>query len=224
MPFQGQSSFPDREYLEQLLSHLEDQGRQELSLEERLLSSSDSQLKWLGDYLNDSSLNWQRRKLPVDDLTLTGTSPKWNLVIIDECKRSPQRFRERLRSDSNTVLQFSAAGWDERPILVRAEHGKLRVLDGMHRVIAAIRDDRSSVMAWVGTPAGKSQSQIQPGFVYALCRGYRRGIITEPQLVDTLRVLCSFSNVRQLIRQRLWQESELRPLLAKALGEKYEPT
>ncbi|MBI2984230.1 MAG: ParB N-terminal domain-containing protein [Candidatus Kerfeldbacteria bacterium] len=221
------STFPDPEYLGRLARHLKDkieQHQQGQPLEQLLMSCS-AAMNWIADFLTDPNVRWTKQELRVDDLWLTGTNPTWNAIIIDRCKRSPAELRAILRSDPQTAALFAEAEFDELPILVRVDDGKYKVLDGMHRVIAAIRDGRESVTAFVARLDGQPRPQCEPHVVYDLLRAYHRGINRDRQaLVVALRFLRhAYANVDRLLRERFskaWvPDDEMQAIIAEALQE-----
>lgn len=217
--------FPN-DVLRALVGNLEKKVAPYQSERDRLLMFAGAALNWLGDFLTDESVLWSREDaLPLDDLTLTGTGPEWNAVIIDQCGRSPARFRALLREDPKVRALFSEAIFTDEPILARYDEEKLKVLDGMHRVIAAIRDRRFTIRAYVATPTGQPKPHCEAHVVYDLLRAYQRGLNRDRgALVTALRFLRgSYANVDELLRIRFgskWiPDNGIQEIIAEALKD-----
>ncbi len=171
-----------------------------------LLATSGMLLNWVGDWLSDARVAWEFRKLPIDDLVLTGTNPEWNAIVIDQAERDPKKLR-LLFQDPAIRAKFDAATFRSDPILIRAEQRdegeKLLLLDGMNRTIAAIRDGITEVDAWIGRRKGASQAQVEAHVVYDLLRAHEQGRGSREDLVAALKFLrASFGNVDELLRER----------------------
>ncbi len=196
--------FPDREYTEILIDHLIRKTRQTNKPEDLLLMLSGASLNWIADFVLDESVAWEKREINVADLYLTGTNPEWNKIIIDRAQRSPEKLKRLMAEDSAVKTMLSNLVFDEVPILVRVDDGKLKVLDGMHRVVAAIRDNRKTVSAYIGTPSGNSKPLCEAHVIYDLLRAYQRSIHKDRQgLIAALRFLKNnYVNVESLLRDR----------------------
>lgn len=198
------TSFPDEKFLAILTKRQKERTEFFQSTEENLLTHAGANLNWIADYVLDLSVCWTKENLNIDDLYLTGTCPEWNAVIIEQCQRSSVKFRELLLQNEKITSMFKEAKFDDLPILVRYEKEKHKVLDGMHRVIGAIRDGHSEIIAFVGRLQGNPQPLCEPHVVYDLLRAYDRGINkNKADLIAALRFLKgSYSNVEMLLRKR----------------------
>ena len=200
------TTFPDPDYLANLVAHEQARFDREATDTERLLTLAGVSMNWLADILLDPNIEWMRQTLLVDDLYLTGTIPEWNKVIIDECQRSPRQLRERLAQDLAVRALFASVTSNPIPLLVRFDDDKYKVFDGMHRTIAAIRDDHTTIEAYVGRLAtGKNYRPVcEPHVVYDVLRPFLRKINTDKVgLRATLRYLLqSYSNVADLLKHR----------------------
>lgn len=198
------SPFPDEGYLRLLFLGMRQKRERFQGVMDHIQSESGALLNWTGYYLTDPNIAWERRSIPVDDLWLTGMGPAENAVIIDRCNRSPALLREALRTDPDVCELFYDATMNTMPILVRYEKGELKVLDGMHRAVAAIRDGVEKISAWVGTPTGEPRPQCEPHVVYDAIVAYQRGINPDRAgLVTTLRFFArAYSNIPLLLRER----------------------
>lgn len=216
-------NFPDKKYLQNLSRHTQSIIGRRLPLKNQLMAHSGVMLNWVSDYLTDSNIQWLKKKIKLDDLTLTGTNPRWNKIIIEKCERSPQKLRALFKTNKSLKSVFKTAKFSALPILVRLEKKKYSVLDGMYRVIAAIRDNKTGVAAFVAKKAGKPKPQCEPHVVYDLLRAYQRGLNKDRKaLITALRFLRkSYSNVTDLLKERFnkdWvRDEEIQKIIREAL-------
>jgi hypothetical protein len=206
------------------------QRKVELSIKDpvdMMLVYSGALLNWVGEYLSDESIAWSKRQLKVDDLTLTGTGPEWNKVIIEQAGRDPRRLR-KLFKDKRVRGMFQSATTSPVPILVRVEETeggrKLKVLDGMKRTIAAIRDGDEEITAWVAERRGKPAPEIEPHVIYDFLRAYDQRGGNKEDLVSGLRFLLhAYANTRYLLETRfssLWvMNTEIDKVVSDLLKE-----
>ncbi|OHA52137.1 MAG: hypothetical protein A3A97_04475 [Candidatus Terrybacteria bacterium RIFCSPLOWO2_01_FULL_40_23] len=201
---QLKTNFPDKEYLEVLISHFRKKALARQQPFEQLLTLSGVSMNWIADYIFDENVAWSKETLSVDDLSFTGTNSTWNKILLEQCERSPKRFRELLQNDSSILQLFADAKFNEVPILVRWEEKKYKVLDGMHRVVAAIRDDKEIIIAYVARHNGIPKTICEPHVVYDLLKAYHRKLNTDREgLIAALRFLkTSYANVEDLLRER----------------------
>jgi hypothetical protein len=215
------SKFP-KEYLEGLEQNHREKIEELLSVEERILMYSGARLNWIGEFINNKAISWELKTIPVDNLTLTGTGPEWNAIILDRAEGRPDKFRELLK-DPEIRKIFKDSKYIDIPILVRKENDKLKILDGMNRTIAAIRDDIFEIRAYIGTLNGNSLPVVEPHVVYDFIRAYQRGG-EETDFVAGLRFLAnSYSNVKTLLEERFngsWVRNEkVQKLIGEILGK-----
>lgn len=201
------STFPDQKYLHKLAKHMREQGEESLAENplEAIQVESGKRLNWIADYLTDKNMLWKKvKKFPIRQLILTGTNPDWNAVILDQCNGSPEALRTLLKTNPEIKTLFAATKFDDVEILIRLEEGKYSILDGMHRVIAAIRDGKTALDAFIAIPQEKPQPQCEPHVVYDFLRSYQRGINQDRTgLIIALKFLLkSYSNVKDLLRMR----------------------
>ncbi len=217
--------FPDADYLERLIAHVCAKVSEQQSPLERFQMHCNATMNWIADYLTDPNVRWTRETIATNDLYLTGTNPVWNGIIIDQCERSPARLANAMRDDPQVLAQFKDVAFDPLPILIRFEKDKLRVLDGMHRVVAAIRDGRNSIEAYVARHIGEPRPACEPHVVYDLLKAYHRGLNTDrTALITALRFLRrAYGNVDDLLRHRFikaWvPDDEIQAIIAEALNE-----
>jgi hypothetical protein len=197
-------NFPDPTYLEALARHLREQFEAHNSTLDRLVTYAGATLKWDGDFLTDPNVRWSKEALDINSITLTGVGPEWNKIIIEQCDRSPEKLRALIQTDAAVAKLAQGVPTDRQPIMVRADGDKLKTLDGMKRVIAAIRDGQDTIAAYVAHLDGKPRPQCEPHVIYDLLRSYERGINTDKDgLITALRYLRrSYANVDMLLRER----------------------
>lgn len=216
------SEFPD-EYLRGLEKNHKNKVEESLSTAERLLMYSGARLNWVGEYINDESIHWTLEKINVNNLTLTGTSPVWNAIIIDKADRNPEKLRQLLKNPKISKM-FKNSRYVDIPILVRKDGEKLKVLDGMNRTIAAIRDGIQKINAYVGIRTGSPNLIIEPHVIYDFIRAYQQGRGNEEDLKGGLRFLLdAYTNVRELLKTRLgpdWIKDEgIQQIIKEVLEE-----
>lgn len=197
------TNFPDKKYLDNLIRHEKEKSKFNDPMD-RLMAYSGMSLNWIADYVTDESIRWKKQKLPIKNLYLTGTKPEWNAIIIGQCQRSPQRLKELLKSNLRIKRIFQEAEFKNIPILVRYEDKEYKVLEGMHRAVAAIRDNRQTINAFVAYRKGKFRPRCEAHVIYDLLKAYHRGINKDRNdLIAALRFLSrSYTNVRSLLKNR----------------------
>jgi len=220
------TNFPDKKFLKKLLKNSKKKVDVSLDTTEQILIYSGSALNWIGDYITDKNAKWTKEKLNIDDLYLTGTNPKWNEIVIDKCKRSPRKLREYFKKNKGAKNLFKGVKYQNLPILVRYEGKQYKVLDGMHRTIAAIRDNRKEITAFVVSLRGSPKPQCEAHVVYDLLRSYNRGINrNKKDLISALRFLRhGYSNVEDLLKKRFSKpyipgDDEIQDIIRKSLGD-----
>lgn len=202
-------NFPDEKYRQRLIDHLAEKVNKHQTTIEKLSMHSSAAMNWIGDYLTDPHVRWEKKSVPIDDLYLTGTNPRWNPIILERAERSAEKLRVLMKDDSNINDLFTEAVFSPDPILIRYEDNRYKILDGMHRVIAAIRDDRNSVDAYVAfLDQRKPAPQCEAHVIYDLLRAYHRGLNHDRQgLITALLYLKkSYSNVEKLLRERFHKQ------------------
>ncbi len=218
---------PKTELPDEYLKGLEENHRKKiedlLDPAERLLMYSGARLNWIGEYINDENIHWTLETVPLDDLTLTGTNPGWNAITLTQAEASPAKLRELLK-DPKIAEVFKDAEYVEIPILVRREEDKLQLLDGMNRTIAAIRDAKEDIRAYIGTRVGEPAPTIEPHVIYDFIKAYHQRGGNEEDFKAGLRFLVkAYSNARDLIENRFSHEwvpdDKIQQLLKEVLDE-----
>lgn len=215
----------DNQILRALASHETEKVSAGLTDVERLMMTSGASLNWIADAITDAGWSWEQRTFNIDELTLTGTNPILNAVVIDRAERSPSKLRYILQQEPHTRALFSAAVWRATPIIVCRDGEKLKVLDGMHRTLAAIRDGRTSIESIVGTPPITLRPHCEPHVVYDLIRPWEQKRTTDRAgLVAALRYLRQvYGNVDELLQNRFgpaWiRDQEIQKMIQEALQD-----
>src|SRR3989344_8639287 len=119
-------------YIRNLIKHLRKTGVQSYQSELAMLCGA--KLNSIADYVNDRSIKWDKKRVLIDSLTMTGTNPRWNKILIKKCGRSPERLRKFIEASSIRKKYFMNVEYSNATILVRADGAELKVLDGMHRL------------------------------------------------------------------------------------------
>lgn len=220
------TTFPDLEYLEKLAETERARFEHTTSALDKLLTYSGAALNWMSDYLLDPLVSWRKETIAIDSLYLTGTSPEWNKVIIDEAERSPTKLHALIGSKPALRELFKNAQYDDSPILVRYEDDKNKVLNGMHRVIGTILDGRDHAEAFVGELTGQKHTPVcEPHVVYDFLRAYIRGTnLDRKGLVVALKFLRkAYSNVDDLLKNRFGPtgiaDDEIQAIIQDALTD-----
>lgn len=198
------TKFPDKKYLKELIKNLEAKNAKRQSYVDKLLMHSGAVLNWIGDYITDENAVWKKEKLLIDKLYLTGTNPEWNRIVIDICGRSPKKLREYFQKYSIATKIFKDAVFENIPVLVRYDEGKYKMLDGMHRAVAAIRDGKKYIYAYVARINGKPKPKCEAHVIYDLLKAYQRGIHRDSKGLESslLYLKKSYSNVERLLKNR----------------------
>ena len=221
-------NFPDEEYLRDLVEAQKKRTENYQTPAELLVMWSGATLNWIGDACTDPHTKWSKEHLAIDQLILTGTNPEWNEIIIKKAEKSPSKLAQLIKEDVAIAKMFSDAQWHEAPILVRADDtNSYAIFDGMHRVVAAIRDGRTEIIAWVArrdmnvpmVPACEAH------VVYDFLRAYQRGSNKDRQsLIIALKFLKkAYGNVEFLLKERFgptWiPNKDLQEIIAEVLAE-----
>lgn len=207
------TSFPDKTYLEQLLTFQRSLTNKQEDPIMELLAHSGANLNWIGDYLSDQSLTWEKENLSLDQLWLTGVNPQWNKYIIDEAKRDPMNFRKLAEEHPEFHEWMKETALSNLAILVRYEDAKYKVLDGMHMVLFGLLNKQETIEAYIAYPNSYPQPQCEAHVVYDFFRSYTRGINKDRDgLIAALKFMNkSYVNVKDLLLDRLgptWQSHD----------------
>ncbi len=219
------SSFPDKKLLHDIADAESAKVAAWQSDTDRIVTASGALLNWVGDILSDEGWTREEQAVDVDALTLTGTNPAWNAIVIDRAERSPKKLRELWATERETRQPFESIAHDARPILVRREGNELKVFDGMHRTLAAIRDGKPILAALIGTPPSVPRPTCEAHVVYDLLRPWQQHRTTDRAgLLAALRYLRrTYGNVDSLLVERfgpVWiPDQELQSIIQEALRD-----
>jgi len=219
------TSFPDEQYLKEFADFEAAKAGQRQTDVDRILTSSGVLLNWVGDFLSDPSWKWEKKHLVINDLTMTGTHPEWNEIIIKQAERSPQKFRAMLAADPKLRDLFQDAKLSDRPIMAWQHGDKLKVFDGMHRVIAAIIKGQTEIDGFIGTPPATPKPRCESHVVYDLLRPFLQKRTTDRVgLIAALKYLrVVYANVDELLTTRFskdWaDDDEVQKIISTALAD-----
>ncbi|MFA6198307.1 MAG: hypothetical protein WC734_04110 [Patescibacteria group bacterium] len=219
------SNIPDAEYLTDMVKHMRHKFERHNGALEQLLVYTGALLNWVGDFMTDPNVSWTKEDVEVEKLYLTGMGPDENAFIIDQAKRSPRQLQVILHNNHEAQALFAKHTFDPLPILVRLDEDKIKVIDGMHRVIGAIKEDQITITAYFARQTGIPQPHCEPHVIYDLLRAYERGINKDTAgLITALRFLRqSYFNVEQLLRERFnegWiNNPETREIIRQVLND-----
>lgn len=193
-------------YLNQLAQNHQENVVSNRPPEELLLMYSGALLNWVGEYINDESIKWTFQNLPVDSLTLSGTGPEWDKIIRGYAEMSPAKLRELMKNEEIARV-FANATNNGLPILVRKDEDNLKVLDGMNRVISAIRDGQVEIEAYIGERISEPKPIIEPHVLYDFIRAFKQRGGNAADFKGGLRFLVSsYANAKELLEKRFSEE------------------
>lgn len=219
----NETKFPDNKYLKNLVKNLEAKNAKRQSNIDKLLMHSGAAMNWIADYITDDNVIWKKEKLLVDKLYLTGTNPEWNKIVIDICERSPKKLRKYFKDYPEASKIFKVAAFESIPVLVRYDEGKYKILDGMHRIIAAIRKGKKYIIGYVARIKNRPKPKCEAHVIYDILRAYQRGINKDSKRLETsLSYLKkSYNNVKWLLKNRFnenWVHDEkIQKIIKKVL-------
>lgn len=193
-------------YLEKLAQNHEKKAMANTTPAEMLLVYSGALLNWVGEYINDKSINWKLQKIALDSLTLSGTGPEWDSIIRNKAQLSPAKLRDLMKDESIHAV-FAGATNSGLPILVRKDGDQIKILDGMNRVISGIRDGQAEIEAYVGERTGEAEPMIEAHVIYDFIRAYKQRRGDAEEFKAALRFLVShYVNARKLLETRFSDE------------------
>ncbi len=196
------------------------------------LAVSGVSLGYIADCVMQENIIWREKELKLDDLWLAGTHPDWDKIIVEECHRSAKELRGFINSNSQATKLFPDFTFCDVPILVKFEEGKYKVLDGMKRVLAAIKGGKETIGAFVAEtmqipgravtfPGHKCEARV----IYNLLNAYQLKINMDRNgLIMALRFLRnSYGNVGYLLKHRFsnswFQGEEMQNIISESLKD-----
>ncbi len=217
-------------YIEGLADHEDEKSKSFLDPRKRILVNAGIRLNWIGDFLANPNIKYQKTEVPINQVLFTGTTPDWNNVLIDKCERSVDKFLKLIEQDEEIKKRFThEASFGNEPILMRGpdEKGFYRVFDGMHRFVGAVAEKRKTVMAYVPINEDKHLPVCEPHTVYDLIRGFQRhakDINGKTELYYALKLLArTYENVIELLKNRFNStyvaDDEVQEIIKKVIKE-----
>jgi hypothetical protein len=140
-------------YLEDLADHEQHESLDSLGANpnEKIKIFGGHRLNWLGDFFGNPEIKWEKILLEINEILFTGTSQELNPILKDKCQSQPAKLGELINLDESVkkIIQNHATFSDE-PIVVRHKEntGKFLMLDGTHRVLGAILQNKTHIFAW----------------------------------------------------------------------------
>lgn len=188
-------------------------------------------LGYIADCVMQDGLLWNEKEIALKDLWLSRTNPIWDAIIVNRCSRSAENLKDFIESNPQDSKIFPDQTFCDLPILVKFEGDKYKVLDGMKRVIAAIKTGRSTIGAFVSEeiplpkkfPEGEHKCEAR--VIYSLLNAYQLGINKDKDaLIAALRFLRqSYDNVSYLLRHRFseswFQGAEMKEVIEESLKD-----
>ena len=199
-----------KKYLEQLANHEDKKPDFYLrNSRTRILVNAGIRLNWLGDFFANPEIKWKEQELSLERIQFTGTNSEWNKILIDQCGRSVNKFQVLIEKQPKLKEKFQKeASFGDEIILVRKSENKgfYKVLDGMHRFVGTVLEDRKKVQVFFPVNEDEFLPICEAHTVYDLIRGFIRNAKDEKgeiELYHGLKLLCrTYANVRELLTER----------------------
>ncbi len=197
-------------YLKKLADHEDKKSKAYLKdPRARILVNAGIRLNWLGDFLANPKIKWEERELPVEKIQFTGTNPKWNKILIKQCKQSVNKFKILIKKNPKLKEKFQKESFFENEIiLVRKsdKKGFYKVLDGMHRFTGAVLENKEKIKVFLVLNENEHLPICEAHTVYDLIRGFLRNAKDkkgEIELYNALKLLSrTYANVKELLKER----------------------
>ena len=196
-------------YIQDLANHEDEKSKSFLDPRKRILVNAGIRLNWIGDFLANPKIKYEKKEVPTGKVLFTGTNLEWNKVLVDKCERSVEKFQKLIEQDEKIKHRFTEeASFGNEPILMRGpdEKGFYRVFDGMHRFVGAVIKKRKTVSAYVAINEDKHLPVCEAHTVYDLIRGFQRHARDEngkTELYHGLKLLArTYENVIDLLENR----------------------
>lgn len=196
-------------YLEVLAEHEDEKSRSLLDPRDRILVNAGVRLNWIGDFVANKKIKYKKMSVILEKILFTGASKKWNKILLGECGKSIGRFRELIARDEQVRKMFAEeASFGDEPILLRGpdEKGFYAPVDGMHRLVGAILQNKNTVAAFVTADGGECLPICEAHVVYDLIRGFQRHAKDEQGKIELYHALMllarTYENVVGLLKGR----------------------
>uniref|UniRef100_A0A7C4M0W3 Uncharacterized protein n=1 Tax=candidate division CPR3 bacterium TaxID=2268181 RepID=A0A7C4M0W3_UNCC3 len=173
-----------------------------------ILVTSGLHLNWIGDFFSNPKIKWEEKEIAVEKIKFTGTNPKINDILLNQCHRSPKEFRKLIKDNPKIKKEFEKyTSFGNEPILVRKDEdnkGYYKVLDGMHRFVGASLSNKPKIKVWLPINEDVELPYCEPHVVYDLMRGYMRHAKDkegQKELYYALKLLNrTYANVKDLLK------------------------
>ncbi|HSX02962.1 MAG TPA: hypothetical protein VLI05_06680 [Candidatus Saccharimonadia bacterium] len=241
-PLNDSAMAPARQYVERELRRLE--WTESLTSEELwgwLSALSARRLNDVGTVLSDDSFTWKLEEVPLEQFVLTGVNPQVNALTIERAKGQPLALRQLARQEPTVRRLLLDEGVepalrpDYEPLLCAESRpsetkyaGKLRVFDGMHRLLAAVLGNEMTLQAWVGRLTNEAgRPFVSPAAVRALLKLWREcpPSIDKAALAAALQqvarsYVATYANARHVLTEQVaGARQDVQEVFAPALQE-----
>ena len=218
-------------YLEALAGHETSKAESLLDARGRILVSAGVRLNWMGDFLANPSIEYEKKEVVLRDILFTGTEPDWNEVLLKQCDGSVETFQSLIASDIEMKEKFKAeASFGREPVLLVGpnEDGQYKSFDGMHRIVGAAIEGRDTITAFVAQNVEDHLPICEPHVVYDLIRGYQRNARDEAGKKDLYHGLSllarTYANVIDLLQHRFGpdrlDEDDIQEVIQRVVSER----
>jgi hypothetical protein len=196
-------------YIEVLATHEDKKSKSFLDSRGKILVNAGIRLNWIGDFISNPKIKYKLTSIPVNKVLFTGTNPDWNKILINQCKKSVEKFQVLTKNNLEIKKKFSKeSSFGEEPILMRGpdEYGHYRVFDGMHRFVDAVLKNKKIIPAYIPINEDKHLPICEAHVVYDLIRGFQRHAKDRQgkrELFYALKLLArTYENVIELLEKR----------------------
>lgn len=200
-------------YLQDLASHESFKTNTTLDSRQKILVNAGVQLNWMGDFLANPKIEYQRLEVPLNKIQFTATEPEWNEILMIKCDASIQKFQDLILADETLKEKFNQeASFGEEPILLVGPNnqGFYRPFDGMHRLVGAAINRKETISAYVQIKENDHLPICEAHVIYDLIRGFQRNAKDNQgkiELYHALKLLArTYENVISLLKNRFGPE------------------
>jgi hypothetical protein len=219
-----------KQYLKELAKHEKEKcGKYLEDPRKAILVHAGIALNWLGDFFANENIKWEKQIVDVNDIIFTGTNPKTNEILLQKCARKPSRLVPYLKEHpEDKEYLLSEASYSDKPILLRISEGKYKVVDGMHRFVGSVLQEKDEIEAYVAINESEILPVCEPHVVYDLIRGFIRNAKDDEgkeDLFHSLKLLSrTYSNVDKLLKERFnskyESDEDVQEVISKVINKK----
>jgi len=217
-------------YIKNLAIHEEKKNKFFLNSRNKILVNAGIGLNWIGDYVANPKIKYRKTSISVDKVLFTGTNPKWNKILIDQCQKNVNNFKELIKNDNNIKKKLlGEASFGNELILMRGpdREGFYRIIDGMHRFVGAVLKDKRTVSAYIPVNEQDHLPVCEAHVIYDLIRGFQRHAKDQQgkrELYYSLKLLArTYENVIGLLKKRFnfkyVADQEVQKIIKKVIME-----